>query len=131
MKKFVAASIILMSIATSCDKKVEQPTKDSNVISPETTTQPVETTAKTPAEEGLELIKGADCLSCHKDTEKLVGPSYQDIAAKYTEADTEMLAEKIINGGQGNWGDVVMRPHSGMSKETAKKMIQYIFSLKK
>jgi cytochrome c551/c552 len=30
------------------------------------------------------LIEGADCLACHKIDAKLIGPSYQDVAAKYT-----------------------------------------------
>lgn len=70
---------------------------------------------------GYALITGSDCLSCHKDTEKLVGPSYAEVAAKYSEKDLEVLADRIVKGGSGNWGQVPMAPHPNISKEDAKK----------
>jgi cytochrome c len=42
-----------------------------------------------------------------------------------------MLAEKIIKGGKGNWGDVMMTPHANVSQEDAEAMVKYIFTLKK
>ena len=42
-----------------------------------------------------------------------------------------MLAQKIIEGGKGNWGDIPMTAHAEMSKENAQKMVKYILSLKK
>jgi len=81
--------------------------------------------------EGLALIEGGDCLTCHKVDTRVVGPSYQEVADKYTEADIEMLATKIIEGGKGNWGEIPMTPHAGMSKDNAKKMVEYILTLKK
>ncbi|PSD43688.1 cytochrome C [Elizabethkingia anophelis] len=77
------------------------------------------------------LVEGADCLSCHKVDAKLVGPSYQDVAAKYTDADIDHLAGKIIEGGKGVWGDIPMTPHAGLSQDNAKLMVRYILSLKK
>jgi len=50
---------------------------------------------------------------------------------KYTEADLDKLATKIIEGGKGVWGEIPMTPHSGMSKENAQKMVKYILTLKK
>lgn len=85
----------------------------------------------TPEEEGKTLVEGADCLTCHKIDAKLIGPSYQEIAAKYTEADLDLLADKIVNGGSGVWGDVPMSAHPGLDKENAKKMVKYILSQKK
>lgn len=81
--------------------------------------------------EGLQLIEKADCLACHKMDAKLIGPSYQEVADKYTESDLEILAEKIIEGGKGNWGDVPMTPHPTVTKDEAKTMVKYILSLKK
>lgn len=132
MKKLIASLIIVTGVA-SCQKKVEKPLQDSNVMLEEPTVKVVDTAAAAGGAnaEGLALIKGADCLGCHKDDAKLVGPSYQEIAAKYTEADIDKLADKIIAGGAGNWGQVPMTPHTGMSKENAKKMVEYILSLKK
>jgi cytochrome c len=81
---------------------------------------------------GAELIASSDCLSCHKEKDKLVGPAYNAIAAKYpnTEANAEMLAGKIITGGSGNWGDIPMTPHPALSKSDALEMAKYILTLK-
>ena len=82
---------------------------------------------------GLEKIKGSDCTSCHMVERKIVGPSYADVAAKYenTEENVTMLATKVIAGGVGNWGEVPMPAHPGLSEEDAKDMIRYVLLLKK
>lgn len=82
---------------------------------------------------GLEKVKASDCLSCHMVARKIVGPSYADVAAKYetTEENVNMLAQKIINGGVGVWGEVPMPPHLSLSEEDAKDMVRYILLLKK
>ncbi len=131
MKK-IALSLLVGLTIVSCSKK-ENTATESNVMleEPTATAQVSDSAAATPGAEGLALIKGADCLSCHKDDAKLVGPSYQEVAAKYTEADIDMLADKIIAGGKGNWGEIPMTPHAGMDKENAKKMVEYILTLKK
>jgi cytochrome c len=84
-------------------------------------------------QKGLELVANSDCLTCHKVAEKLIGPAYQDIAAKYeaTDENIEMLAGKIIKGGQGVWGQIPMTAHPQLSEEDARQMVKYIFLLKK
>jgi cytochrome c len=72
-----------------------------------------------------------DCSGCHAVNERMIGPSYQEIADKYSEKDMELLASKIIEGGSGVWGSVPMAPHPQVSKEDAKKMVEYILSQKK
>lgn len=137
MKKLVLSMALVSLVAFSCSKKeeaAEQPTTETSTMLEEPTeAAPADVTAsaETPEQKGEKLIEGADCLSCHKVDAKLVGPSYQDVAAKYTEADIDHLATKIIDGGSGAWGDIPMTPHAGMSKENAKLMVQYILSLKK
>lgn len=114
----------------SCGKKEVDPNKESNVMLEEPVVKVVDSAAAG-KHEGLALIEGADCLTCHKMDTKLVGPSYQEVADKYTEADVDHLATKIIDGGKGVWGEIPMTPHAGMSKENAKKMVEYILTLKK
>lgn len=83
---------------------------------------------------GLGLIAKSDCLTCHKVDEKLVGPSYREVAEKYAEAPNDVvtaLADKIIKGGVGNWGNVPMLPHPAISQEDAETMVRYILLLKK
>ena len=83
-------------------------------------------------EEGKLLISKSDCAACHKIQEKLVGPSYLDVADKYSAnpAIVQSLTNKNINGGTGVWGQVPMSPHPSIKQEEAKKMIAYILSLK-
>jgi cytochrome c len=82
---------------------------------------------------GIEKVKGSDCTSCHMVERKIVGPSYADVAAKYesTEENITMLAQKVIAGGVGVWGEVPMPAHPGLSEEDAKDMIRYVLLLKK
>lgn len=79
---------------------------------------------------GESLMASADCNTCHKYDTKLVGPSLKDIAAKYTSADVDKLADKVIKGGSGSWGDVAMTPHPSVSKDDAKAMVAYILTQK-
>jgi cytochrome c len=84
-------------------------------------------------DEGKELIAKSDCLACHKLQDKLVGPSYSDVAAKYSysKSTVQNLAGKVISGGTGVWGQVPMTPHPNITPENAQKMVTYILSLKK
>jgi cytochrome c len=82
---------------------------------------------------GEGLVKKSDCLACHSVAQKIVGPAYKNVAAKYAATDENigMLANKIIAGGSGVWGAVPMSPHPAISKADAKDMVKYILSLKK
>jgi len=83
-------------------------------------------------DKGLNLIGKSDCLTCHKLRDAAIGPAYGLVAAKYenTEANREMLANKIIAGGQGVWGQIPMAAHPNLTKEDAISMVKYIMLLK-
>ncbi len=129
MKKILLIAVGLL--AFSCSKKGEATdSKESTTLIEE----PKQEEAKlTPLEEGKSLVEGADCLACHKINEKMIGPAYQDVAAKYenTPENIDALGEKIIEGSSGVWGNVPMAAHPGLSKENAKLMATYVLSLKK
>lgn len=127
MNKYLV--ILAMAAVASCGKNGDAE-KETNIMLPEPAVEVVDSSA-VGKHEGLVLIEGADCLTCHKVEERIIGPSYQEVADKYSAADIDMLASKIIDGGQGNWGEVPMAPHAGMSRENAKKMVEYILTLKK
>lgn len=122
--------ICVLAMVASCTKQPIESSKESNVMLEEPILKVVDSAAAG-KHEGLALIEGTDCLTCHKVDARLVGPSYQEVADKYTDGDIDMLATKIIEGGKGNWGEIPMTPHAGMSKENAKKMVEYIMTLKK
>ena len=80
---------------------------------------------------GKQLMDGSDCNTCHQLDVKSVGPTYQNIAAKY-KSDTKAegyLASNIINGGGGVWGATVMAAHPQLSDSEARQMSKYILSL--
>jgi len=82
---------------------------------------------------GPKLMASSDCNTCHKEDTKVVGPALKDIAAKYpaTDANIDTLANKIIKGGKGNWGDIPMAAHPMLTQGDAKTIVKYILSLKK
>lgn len=90
--------------------------------------QPAQTEAQV---DGRQLIQKSDCKACHMDDARVIGPSYQEVAERYEESDSTInyLANKIIQGGSGNWGEVPMTPHPQHSKEETEQMVKYILSL--
>lgn len=91
----------------------------------------VQTASKAGAAPGRALIAKSDCNTCHKVSGRIIGPSYTEIARKYTasSAVVSRLADKVIKGGSGTWGKLPMTPHPQMSKKDATVMVQYILSL--
>jgi cytochrome c len=82
---------------------------------------------------GKLLIAESDCKSCHLIDQKSAGPSYRDVAKKYAKdaKATDMLSDKILNGGSGVWGEVAMAAHPQLTKAQTTEMVEYILSLAK
>jgi len=80
---------------------------------------------------GKLLIAESDCKSCHLVDQKSAGPSYRDVAKRYAKdvRAVEVLSDKILNGGSGNWGEVAMAAHPQLKKEETVQMVEYILSL--
>ena len=81
---------------------------------------------------GTTLIGGSTCLACHQVDAKSIGPSYTQIAQKYkTKKDAAIyLAQKIINGSQGVWGEQPMPPNAQFNKEQASQIADAILDAK-
>ena len=79
------------------------------------------------------LAKKHNCLACHAADKKLIGPAYQDVAAKYKgDAGAEAkLVAKIKNGGAGVWGQVPMPPNASVPDADIKTLAKWVLSLKK
>lgn len=105
---------------------------ESKPISNATQEEPAKVEEAAPAKDGLALINGSDCRTCHKDDVKLIGPAYKDVAKKYenTPENVKMLAAKILKGGQGVWGEIPMAGHPNLAEADAEAMVSYVLSLK-
>ncbi len=126
MRKIMIIAVLTATLA--CSKNDNSGNKDVLKEEPE----PAAKVVTDPIAEGKSLIEGSDCLGCHKLDERMIGPSYKEVSAKYENSpeNVEMLADKIIKGSSGIWGDVPMPAHSGLSKDNAKFMAKYILSSK-
>ncbi len=80
---------------------------------------------------GKKLIENSDCGTCHAERKKINGPSYIDIAKRYfgDEFAVTKLAEKVIDGGGGNWGETSMAAHPQITQKESEEIVQYILSL--
>ncbi len=85
------------------------------------------------AQSAEDLLKKHVCTACHSIDKKLVGPAYNEVAAKY-KSDPKaaaMLADKVKKGGVGVWGQVPMPPNAAVPDADIKTMVSYIMTLKK
>jgi S-disulfanyl-L-cysteine oxidoreductase SoxD len=78
----------------------------------------------------LSIATEKGCMACHGQNAKIVGPGYNEIAAKYKgQADaTALLITKVKNGGQGTWGAIPMPPQPHVSDDEAKTLVNWILS---
>ena len=76
------------------------------------------------------LAKSKNCMACHGIENKIVGPAFKDIAAKYkgNEAAVATLVAKVKNGGAGNWGEIPMPPNPGVSDADTETLVKWILS---
>lgn len=74
------------------------------------TPAPAASAVPTGSAAALELVRKHSCTACHGADQKIVGPGFKQIAAKYADrADArDHLAAKIKSGGQGTWGSIPM-----------------------
>ena len=130
MKKNVllAGFIFCLTACSSPGKQENIPAKGDQMK----TAEKVPASSNPDYDKGLQLVVKSDCLGCHKINEASVGPAYAAIAAKYesTDDNINLLATKIMKGGQGVWGQVPMAAHPALSKEDAVQMVKYIMLLK-
>jgi cytochrome c len=128
LKKYYVAIAFLAFTAASCGSGADN--KDAKTTTPASGAS--ELSSNPDYTKGVELIAKSDCLTCHKINEKLTGPAYKDVALKYESNDENinLLASKIIKGGQGVWGPIPMTPHASLSEGDAKQMVKYILLLR-
>ncbi len=79
-----------------------------------------------------ELAKSKNCLACHAVDQKLVGPAFKDVAAKYKgdASAVNKLANKIQKGGSGVWGQMPMPAHPNVNDQDAQTLAKWVLSVK-
>jgi cytochrome c len=79
------------------------------------------------------LMKKDGCAACHAVDKKVIGPAYQDVAAKYKgdAGAAAKLADKVKKGGVGVWGQIPMPPNAQVSDADIKELVGWILTLKK
>jgi cytochrome c len=77
----------------------------------------------------LKLAQASGCMACHAINNKVVGPSYADIAMKYRGiSDPESLTLKIRQGGEGVWGQLPMPPQVDVTENDARILALWILA---
>ena len=80
-----------------------------------------------------EMMRKDGCAACHAIDKKVVGPPFQEVAAKY-QGDAKaaaMLIEKVKKGGSGVWGETPMPPNSYVSDGDIEALVTWVLTLKK
>lgn len=78
------------------------------------------------------LAKSKNCMSCHAIDKKLVGPAYKEVAKKYAgqKDAAATLVTHIMKGSKGVWGPVPMPANPQVNDAEAKKLVDWVLSLK-
>jgi cytochrome c len=78
------------------------------------------------------LAQKSGCLNCHGVSNKILGPAYTDVAAKYKgdkTAEARLIA-KVKAGGSGSWGTMPMPANSPQVKdEDIKTIVKWVLTL--
>ncbi len=98
----------------------------------------VAVTATMDRESGIALAKKSGCLACHSIENKVVGPAWNDVSARYKDdaGAKAQLVEKVKKGGKGNWTEVTngvpMPPYSPrVSDKDIETLVGFVLSLAK
>ena len=87
--------------------------------------------AKKAADAGtLDLATKSGCMACHGMKNKIVGPGYNEIVARYqgqTDAESRLVA-KVKAGGQGVWGSIPMPPNAHIKDEDIVTLVKWILN---
>jgi len=93
------------------------------------------TTAGAPLDlaSGQAMMQKDGCAACHAVDKTIVGPAYNQVAAKYRGDKTAAakLEQKVKTGGAGVWGPVPMPPNSAVPDADIKALVSWILSLSK
>lgn len=76
------------------------------------------------------LAKKYACVACHGINNKIIGPSFSDVAIRYknvASADKKLI-EKIRKGSAGNWGNSPMPPQTLPTDDELASLVKWVLS---
>ncbi|MDB5810591.1 MAG: Cytochrome c, class precursor [Betaproteobacteria bacterium] len=78
------------------------------------------------------LLAENACTSCHGVEQKIVGPSFREVAVRYAgdSGAAAKLAAKIKSGGAGVWGAIPMPAHGGLSDAELAQLATWVLGRK-
>jgi cytochrome c551/c552 len=76
----------------------------------------------------IDIARDAACLACHAANRRLVGPSFREVAERYKSDPKaeDLLALKVRNGGQGNWGAMAMPSNAQLHDDDLRAVVRWI-----
>ena len=76
------------------------------------------------------LFKKENCSACHAPAAKLVGPSIEQVAAKYKgqAGVVQKLMVKVKKGGAGAWGAIPMPAHDQLSDADNRALVEWMLT---
>ena len=76
----------------------------------------------------ITIMKSSTCFSCHASRNKLIGPSFDRIAARYKADETtiDRLTLKVMQGSHGTWGEVQMPSNTDLKPGEIKQVVRWI-----
>ena len=107
------------------------PARGADTVKPAAPAEaPAKTVAKAEVTDVADLARRKACLSCHGIDKRVVGPSLQEVSARYKgQADAEeKLLAKLKKGGSGTWGAIPMPPNPDLADAEARSLLRWILA---
>ncbi|MCC6235832.1 MAG: PQQ-dependent sugar dehydrogenase, partial [Verrucomicrobiales bacterium] len=82
-------------------------------------------------EPGLALMKQSDCFNCHGVENRIVGPPFLEVAARYRNQPgaLEASVQRVMRGSSKVWGEVPMLPHASLTADQVQLMVRWVYAL--
>jgi cytochrome c len=110
------------------------PAAEETAAAPEAEAPAEQAPAAPAAGDGAGLAQAKGCMACHQAAAPgaaTLGPLYADVAAKYKgdAAAEDMLVDKVIKGGDGNWETTLpAMPPNAVTPEEARTLVKWVMT---
>ncbi|WP_409026786.1 c-type cytochrome [Janthinobacterium sp. SUN098] len=130
MKKPFGAQFDDADMPAMVDYLVKTYGAERDAAAPAAATKPVAAAVLAASGKDVKTLLAANgCMACHALDQKVVGPGFAEVAARYKGKDSvAAVAANIRNGGAGKWGPVPMPPFSQLSVADAATLAKYVLS---